>query len=110
MMRFYRNISFGKTQSNAKIRCKNNNTFQDTLTRQTFYFTSGMNRLQCRFFRTDHIRIGFISTEDGNVRLVPQAPARETHEASLSLREVNDRPFEQFYGDAFHILSYLCAA
>ena len=58
----------------------------------------------------DHIRIGFISTEDGNVRLVPQAPARETHEASLSLREVNDRPFEQFYGDAFHILSYLCAA
>ena len=57
-----------------------------------------------------HIRIVFISTEDDNVRLVPQAPARETHEANLLLRGLKDRPFEQFYGDAFHILSYLCAA
>ena len=57
-----------------------------------------------------HIKIVFISTEDGNVRLVPQAPARETHEANLLLRGLKDRPFEQFYGDAFHILSYLCAA
>ena len=57
-----------------------------------------------------HIKIVFISTEDGNVRLVPQAPARETHEASLLLRGLKDRPFEQFYGDAFQILSCLCAA
>ena len=57
-----------------------------------------------------HMRIVFISTEDGNVRLVPQAPAPETHEASLLLRGLKDRPFEKFYGDAFHILNYLCAA
>ena len=57
-----------------------------------------------------HIRIVFISTEDDNVRLVPQAPARETHEANLLLRGLKDRPFEQFYGDAFHISGYLCAA
>ena len=57
-----------------------------------------------------HIRFVFISTEDDNIRLVPQAPARETHGANLLLRGLKDRPFEQFYGDAFHILSYLCAA
>ena len=61
MMWFYRNISFRKTQLNAKIRCKNNNTFQDTLIRQTFAFafTSGINRIQCRLFKTYYIRIVF---------------------------------------------------
>ena len=57
-----------------------------------------------------HNTFVFSSTEDYNERLVPQAPARGTHEAKLLLRALKDRPLEHFYGDAFHILSYLCAA